>query len=82
VRINNTTGTAEDGGLFYVENAPPECLFLSHTLFSDERRNTDHALKADELADKFSADVDGQLVQVGGDATYGRGQMVLTRVEA
>lgn len=81
VRIDNETGTAKGGGLFYVENAPPECLFLSQALFSDDRRDAGDKLDATVLAEKFNAELNGQVVQVGGDATYGRGHIVLHRVE-
>ena len=40
VRIDDATGTASDGGLFYTENVPPESLFLSVTMASRERRPT------------------------------------------
>lgn len=80
VRINDATGTAEDGGLFYVENAPPESLYLTTALFGDERSGRGDA-SADELAGHFHADLHDQQIQLGGDATYGRGQVVFHHVE-
>ncbi|MCX8004560.1 MAG: RAMP superfamily CRISPR-associated protein, partial [Burkholderiaceae bacterium] len=37
VRINDVTGTADDGGLFYTENLPPESLLVAPLLASRTR---------------------------------------------
>lgn len=79
VRINDKTGTAWDGGLFYVENLPPESLFLSTALFGDERSGN-NSMTAEALAEYFSNALAGQMVQIGGDATYGRGHIVFNKV--
>lgn len=81
VRINDDTGTAADGGLFYVENLPPESVFLSTAMFSDERTGHGDA-SAETLAEKFADSLDDQLVQLGGDATYGRGHVIFHRLGA
>jgi CRISPR-associated protein Cmr4 len=81
VRINDSTGTAKDGGLFYVENLPPESVFLSTALFSNERTGRGEA-SADTLAESFAESLDDQMVQIGGDATYGRGHVIFHRLEA
>lgn len=78
VRINDKTGTAAEGGLFYVENLPPETLFLTTALFGDERSGKNNA-SADDLARHFTDTHAGQMVQIGGDATYGRGQIVFNQ---
>lgn len=96
VRISDLTGTADDGGLFYTENLPPESLLVSLVMASRERRegssataagagNGDGRLAAgDVLARVRAGDAardlpgfDGRLLQVGGDATVGRGHVLL-----
>ena len=88
VRINNETGTADDGGLFYTENLPPESLLLAPVMASVERstdkiRGDKKQLDAEEIlkiiakgdGNSFGG-LDGKLIQVGGDATTGRGQVI------
>lgn len=83
VRINDVTGTAEDGGLFYTENLPPEALLVAPMLASQTRTGK----KRDEEEDAFSVMakiknvIDGKLLQIGGDATTGRGLVVAKVVE-
>jgi CRISPR-associated protein Cmr4 len=88
VRINNETGTADDGGLFYTENLPPESLLLAPVMASVER--TTDKIRGDKA--RFNAEqaleivlagdgngfggLDGKLLQIGGDATTGRGQVI------
>jgi CRISPR-associated protein Cmr4 len=81
VRIDEKTGTASDGGLFYTENLPPESLLLAPLLASATRtgRRND-ALDADEVLIKIKTALDGKLLQVGGDATTGRG-LVMVKVQ-
>jgi CRISPR-associated protein Cmr4 len=92
VRINDESGTADDRGLFYTENVPPEALFVSLAMASKERRQkngADHpreALSATKVIDTLNGGLNGKpgfggrLVQVGGDSTTGRGQVVLSFV--
>ncbi len=91
VRINDESGTADDGGLFYVENLPPETLMVGLVQASIERfkkgsRNLESAalLNAPEvLAQVFVGQgsaltgIDGKLLQIGGDATTGRGLVLV-----
>ncbi len=87
VKIDNDTGTAADTGLFYTENLPPESLLVSPVLASVERTSkkgrNGELMKADEVMEALVSDydgskgLDGAFVQVGGDATTGRGQIVL-----
>ena len=88
VRINNETGTADDGGLFYTENLPPESLLLAPVMASVER--TTDKIRGDK--EQLDAEIvlktviegdgngfgglDGKLLQIGGDATTGRGQVI------
>ena len=91
VRIDDDSGTASDGGLFYVENLPPETLMVGLAQASIERfkknsRNSDSAalLNAPNiLANVFVGQGDtlpgigGKLLQIGGDATTGRGLVLV-----
>lgn len=91
VRIDDASGTASDGGLFYVENLPPETLMVGLAQASIERfkkgsRNGESSalLNAPEvLAHVFSGQGDalpgigGKLLQIGGDATTGRGLVLV-----
>ena len=79
VRIDDATGTAADGGLFYTENLPPETLMISPVFASVERyKNKPDAPKdAKQVMQALVDNFDHCLVQMGGDATTGRGQVVL-----
>jgi len=91
VRINDESGTADDGGLFYVENLPPETLMVGLAQASIERfkkgsrQDDSPALLTapDVLAKVFAGQSDalpgigGKLLQIGGDATTGRGLVLV-----
>lgn len=91
VRINDESGTAEDGGLFYVENLPPETLMVGLAQASIERfkkgsryEDSPKLLTAPEVLSKVFVGLDstlpgigGKLLQIGGDATTGRGLVLL-----
>lgn len=95
VRINDESGTADDGGLFYVENLPPETLMVGLAQASverfkkDSRRNdSPELLSAPQVLAKVLAGegdqlpgISGKLLQMGGDATTGRG-LVLVQAAA
>ncbi len=92
VRIDDKTGTADDGGLFYTENLPPESLLLAPLMASGERRgrhdgSNDHIMCAQEVMEKVldghneGVGLNGLCLQLGGDATTGRGQVIVTSVE-
>jgi CRISPR-associated protein Cmr4 len=82
VRIADESGTADDGGLFYTECLPPESLLACLVMSSRERRKKgekgDDELLASDVMKKVRDALDGRDVQVGGDATSGRGQVVLS----
>jgi len=86
VRINPQTGTADDGGLFYTENLPPESLLVAPLLASQTRtgkKKGDQDWKdAVSVLAKIKNVIDGKLIQIGGDATTGRGLVVAKVVEA
>jgi CRISPR-associated protein Cmr4 len=85
VRINPDTGAADPGGLFYTENLPPESILLAPLLASQtragQRANANGRLSAQEVLAKIKNVVDGKLLQVGGDATTGRGLAVARILE-
>lgn len=85
VRINDETGTADDGGLFYTENLPPEALLIAPLLVSQTRtgrkRGEDGWEDAFSVLTKIKNVIDGKLLQIGGDATTGRGLVVAKVVE-
>jgi len=80
VRINDETGTADDGGLFYTENLPPETLMAS-LLMAFRERSPNGEMSAEDVLGKAEALINDRLVQVGGDATTGRGLMIVHAVE-
>lgn len=79
VRIDDTTGTADGGGLFYTENLPPESLLIAPLFTSATRDGADDQLEAHEVMDEIGNALAGGLLQIGGDATTGRG-LVTARV--
>jgi len=91
VRIDDATGTAADGALFYTENLPPESIMVGLILSSIERTKGkaagDRRSAKDGLRLLFRGDgekragVGGSLVQMGGDATTGRGLVLVQPVE-
>jgi CRISPR-associated protein Cmr4 len=89
VRISDTSGTAEERGLFYTENLPPETLLLTILMASRERRGNGGKSARDVIETivhgkgetRILPGLDGLMVQIGGDATTGRGQVVLKAVE-
>jgi CRISPR-associated protein Cmr4 len=82
VRINEKTGTADDGGLFYTENLPPESLLVAPMLASRTRTGRkDDQLDAVAVMAQIKAVIDGRLLQIGGDATTGRGLVAARVVE-
>ena len=78
VRINDATGTADDGGLFYTENLPPESLLIAPLFASGTRAGKQNGdeMKAAEVMLKIRSAIDGKTLQIGGDATTGRGLVV------
>lgn len=83
VRINNETGTADEGGLFYTENLPPESILVAPLLASQSRRrNGKSELDATKVLAKVKTALDGKLIQIGGDATTGRGLVAARLLEA
>ena len=78
VRIDDDTGAADGGGLFYTENLPPESLLIAPLLASRTRSGNggDGEMSAEEVFLKIRNVIDGTPLQIGGDATTGRGLII------
>src|SRR5690606_14017605 len=79
VRINDATGTADEGGLFNQETVPADTLFYS-TLHATAPRSAAHresgktpADALDALATRLAAPDVAHTLQIGADATTGLG---------
>lgn len=85
VRINDESGTADDGGLFYTENVPPEAIFYSLVMTSQQRvksgEGSTGTKNAKEILALLKEALHEKVVQIGGDATSGRGLVVARIVE-
>jgi CRISPR-associated protein Cmr4 len=85
VRIDPQSGTASEGGLFYTENLPPESLLVAPLLASETRTGKKKEENWEDAAGvlaKIKNVIDGRLLQIGGDATTGRGLVIAKVVEA
>lgn len=80
VRIDDDTGAASKTGLFYVENLPPESLLLAPLMASAERSGKGE-IAAEAVIGQVLGNLDRQMIQIGGDATTGRGQVVVTALK-
>lgn len=80
VRIDEKTGAAATGGLFYTENLPPESLLVAPLMATVERSGKEEKMTAERVLSCVLKDLDGRLIQVGGDATTGRGQILVKAV--
>lgn len=78
VRINNETGTADGGALFYTENLPPESLMVAPVFSSVERykNKPENKMGAHEIMQAVKESLNNTLLQIGGNATTGRGQVI------
>ncbi|MCS1412226.1 MAG: hypothetical protein M2R45_05431 [Verrucomicrobia subdivision 3 bacterium] len=79
VHIDEGTGTAKDGGLFYTENLPPESLLIAPLLASQTRTGQKEGhMDAKEVMVKITNVINRcKLLQIGGDATTGRGLVAI-----
>ena len=77
VRIDPETGAAAGTGLFYTENLPPESLLIAPLLVSRTRtgKASEH-LDAGRVLEELGKIMIDCLLQIGGDATTGRGLVV------
>ncbi|NLV30975.1 MAG: type III-B CRISPR module RAMP protein Cmr4 [Acidobacteria bacterium] len=82
VCIDSTTGAAKGTGLFYTENLPPESLLIAPLLASQTRTGRKgEDLPAEIVLGKILPLINGKPLQIGGDATTGRGLVVAKVVE-
>lgn len=73
VRIDEATGAADGGGLFYTENLPPESILAAPLFASRTRSGGANDMGAMEVMLKLRNLLHGRVLQMGGDATTGRG---------
>lgn len=80
VRIDPNTGTADGGGLFYTENLPPEALLIGAVMTSQTRNG--NSTPAEIVMQQITGSLTGLKtpLQLGGDATTGRGLVQLSFV--
>lgn len=71
-KINNATGTVQDGALFTEEYLPAESVMYSLAMFSDEFSAKETKMNAEGVKDFFEKGLP-QIVQVGANATLGKG---------
>jgi CRISPR-associated protein Cmr4 len=81
VSIDPKTGTAADGKLFFTENLPVESLMMAPIMATRERTATE-GLAAEAVLHHVTRAIHGEWVQVGGDATTGRGLMATTVLQS
>lgn len=80
VRIDPETGVADGGGLFYTENLPPESVLIAPLMVS-RARDGKSGLDAGAVLQQCRTALDGALLQMGGDATTGRGLVWMRMLE-
>lgn len=76
IRIDADTGVVADGALFYEENVPAETIFYSFFTYEDSKDAASGILElslTSEAVQKRANEYFGEVFQVGGNATIGRG---------
>lgn len=76
IRIVPETGIVEDGALFYEENVPAETLFYTFFTYEETKQAVDNKLELNLTSQSVKAKANeyfGNVFQVGGNATIGRG---------
>lgn len=73
IKIDNDKRTVVKGGLFYEEALLPDSLLYSVVLAHDPVKDNRAELADAEAVLTFLRGIDGQRLQLGGDATIGRG---------
>jgi CRISPR-associated protein Cmr4 len=83
VRIEDKTGTASEGGLFYTENLPPESVLVAPLFASQTRTGNgkENEMPAEIVIARIKNVLQGKVLQIGGDATSGRGLVKAQVVE-
>lgn len=75
VRIDDETGTAAEGALFYTENVPPETVFIGLIARNHLPGKSNNQAQSD--IDLLTNRYNGEVLQFGGDSTTGRGMVVV-----
>jgi CRISPR-associated protein Cmr4 len=70
-KINNATGTVQDGALFSEEYLPAESIMYSLAMFADEFSDKTDKMTAEDVQIFFEKIPN--IVQIGGNATLGKG---------
>ncbi|RMD64749.1 type III-B CRISPR module RAMP protein Cmr4 [Candidatus Parcubacteria bacterium] len=73
IKIDNDKRTVTKGGLFYEEALLPDSLLYSVILAHDPVKDDRAELPDDRAVIAFLRELDGKRLQLGGDATIGRG---------
>lgn len=85
IKVDDDTGAVSEGNLFYTENLPPESILAGIVLASMERGNKENRMDAEKCLKKAlwedKLGISGQLIQMGGDSTTGRGLVLVNAVE-
>jgi len=76
IKIDQTTGTTQDGSLRYQEELPADTLMYSLTFWGDSR-DDQNSFQSDMIKGFITEKVIGAHLQVGGDETLGRGIFAL-----
>jgi CRISPR-associated protein Cmr4 len=81
VAIDPKTGAASEGKLFYTENLPPESIMVAPLMASNTRTGRkNEELAAEVVMAHIKSVLNSKLLQIGGDATTGRGLVAATVV--
>lgn len=81
IKIDSKTGTADDGALRYQELLPSDALLYSVVFFSGREFEGQENLFKAEMIKKYVQEVIKGYMQIGGDATLGRGICRLSWLE-
>lgn len=76
IKINDETGTVDEGALWYEENVPPETIFYSFLYVGNPRKKDEHIKNAEQIHTYLVAERKfPEVFQLGGNSTLGRGMM-------
>ncbi|GIW50269.1 MAG: hypothetical protein KatS3mg080_0880 [Anoxybacillus sp.] len=76
IKINDETGTVDEGALWYEENVPPETIFYSFLYVGNPRKKDEHMKNAEQIHTYLVAERKfPEVFQLGGNSTLGRGMM-------
>lgn len=73
IKVDDETGTVAKGALFNQEQVPSETMFYAVIAAQDEKGKKENKKEAKEILGKLEKEIDGKILQVGGDETIGLG---------